>query len=77
MYLSAGQSTVMENQVTDLLREVPYASSERYFEPGHVQYLPLHTDVIDIINTQVAENTGELTSFESGVTSVTLQFKYE
>ena len=77
VYSSAGQSTVMGNQVTDLLREVPYALSECYFEPRHVQYLPLRTDVIDIIETQVAENTGELTNFESGVTSVTLHFKYE
>ena len=77
VYSSAGQSTVMGNQVTDLLREVPYALPERYFEPRHVQYLPLRTDVIDIIETQVAENTGELVNFESGVTSVTLHFKYE
>ena len=77
VYSSAGQSTVMGNQVTDLLREVPYALSERYFEPRLVQYLPLRTDVIDIIETQVAENTGELVNFESGVTSVTLHFKYE
>ena len=77
VYSSAGQSTVMGNQVTDLLQEVPYALSERYFEPRHVQYLPLRTDVIDIIETQVAENNGELTNFESGVTSVTLHFKYE
>ena len=77
VYSSAGQSTVMGNQVTDLLREVPYALSERYFEPCHVQYLSLRTDVINIIETQVAENTGELTNFESGLTSMTLHFKYE
>ena len=51
VYSSAGQSTVMGNQVTDLLREVPYALQERYFEPRNVQYLPLRTDVIDIIET--------------------------
>ena len=35
------QSTVMGNQATDLLLEVPYALQEHYFEPHHIQYLPL------------------------------------
>ena len=77
LYSSVGQSTMLGNQVTDLLQEVPYALSGRYFEPRHVQHLPLPTNVIDIIETQVAENTGELVNFESGVMSVTLHFKYE
>ena len=33
LYSSVGQSTVTRNQVADLLREIPYALHERYFEP--------------------------------------------
>ena len=77
LYSNVGQSTVTGNQITDLLREVPYSLREHHFEPRHIQYLPLRTDVIDIIETQVAENDGELVDFISGVTSVTLHFKYE
>ena len=72
LYSNVGQSTVTGNQITDLLREVPYSLRQHHFEPRHIQYLLLCTDMIDIIETQVAENDGELVDFQSGVTSVTL-----
>ena len=77
VYSSVGQSVIMGNQITDLLREVPYNPEEHYFEPKHIQYRPVRSDVMDIIETQVAENTGALTDFTSGVTTVTLHFKHE
>ena len=77
VYSSVGQSVIMGNQVTDLLREIPYNPEEHYFEPKHIQYIPVRSDVLDIIETQVAENTGALTDFTSGVTTVTLHFKHE
>ena len=67
----------MRNQITDLLREVPYNPEEHYFGPKHIQYRPVRSDVMDIIEAQVAENTGALTDFTSGVTTVTLHFKHE
>ena len=39
------------------------------------QYLPVRSNVMDIIELQVAENTGRLV--ENTVTTVTLHFKYE
>ena len=77
VYSSVGQSVIMGNQITDLLREIPYNPEEHYFEPKHIQYIPVRSDVLDIIETQVAENTGALTDFTSGVTTVTLHFKHE
>ena len=68
---------VVGNQVTDLLREIPPESSKGSYEPVHIQYLPVRSDVIDIIELQVAENDGKLVEFSSGVTSVTLHFKHE
>ena len=47
----------------------------QYFEPVHIQYIPVRKDVIDIIETQVAETTRELVEFGKGNTIVTLHFK--
>ena len=77
LYSSVGQSTVTGNQVTDLLREIPHNPSKMFYEPKHILYLPVRVDVMDIIETQVAENDGTLVNFASGVTTVTLHFKYE
>ena len=77
VYSNAGRSTVTGNQVTDLLREIPHDPTKMYYEPKHILYLPVRVDVMDIIETQVAENDGALVNFASGVTTVTLHFKYE
>ena len=77
LYSGASRSMVVGNQVTDLLREVPYSSEKRYFEPNEIQYLPVRSDSLDIIGTQVAEVDGKLVEFSPGVTSVTLHFKHE
>ena len=58
IYSDAGGSGVVGNQVTDLLREVNYNREDKgyqYFEPLHIQYIPVRKDVVDIIETEVAE----------------------
>ena len=78
IYSHVGGSGVVGNQVTDLLREVNYereGKGSQYFEPLHIQYIPVRKDTIDIIETQVAETTGDLTQFGPGNTIVTLHFK--
>ena len=78
IYSDVGGSGVVGNQVTDLLREVSYKREGKgfqYFEPLHIQYIPVHKDTIDIIETQVAETTGALTQNGPGNTIVTLHFK--
>ena len=79
MYLYSGssRSMIVGNQVIDLLREVPYSLGKRYLEPNQIQYLPVRSDSLDIIETQVAEVDGKLVEFSPGVTSVTLHFKHE
>ena len=80
VYSDVGGSSVVGNQVTDLLREVNLirrGSGVQYFEPYHIQYIPVRKDVLDIIEVQVAETTGELTTFGEGNTIVTLHFKKE
>ena len=78
VYSDVGGSSVVGNQVTDLLREVNFRRKEeevQYFETLHIQYIPLRKQVLDIIETQVAETTGDLARFGEGNTIVTLHFK--
>ena len=78
VYSDVGGSSVVGYQVTDLLREVNFCRKEegvQYFEPLHIQYIPLRKQVLDIIETQVAETTGDLARFVEGNTIVTLHFK--
>ena len=77
VYSNAGQSTVTGNQVTDLLREIPHDPTTMTYEPRHILYLPVRSEIVDIIETQVGENDGKLVDFVSGVTTLTLHFKYE
>ena len=78
VYSDVGGSAVVGNQVTDLLREVNCrrtGDGNHYFEPLHVQYIPLRKDLLDIIETLVSETTGELPEFGEGNTILTLHFK--
>ena len=80
VYSDVGGSSVVGNQITDLLRQVKFrlrGDGSQYFEPTHIQYIPVRKDVIDIIETQVAETTGDLARFGEGNTIVTLHFKKE
>ena len=75
VYSNAGRSVITGAKVTDLLREVPYNPEEIGYEPKHIQYIPLRSDVVDIIEVQVSESDGSLVNFEPGDTLVTLHFK--
>ena len=78
VYSDAGSSSVVGNQITDLLRGVAYKRQGRgsnYFEPTHPQYIGVRKDVIDIIETQVSETDGQLVNFGKGNTILTLHFK--
>ena len=41
------------------------------------QYILVHSDVLSIIETQVAKDDGKSVEFSLGATSVTFHFKYE
>ena len=77
LYSNVGRSTIMGNRVTDLLREIPHDLTKMSYEPLHIHYKPVRSNLVDIIETQLAENDGKLVDFVSGVTSVTLHFKDE
>ena len=73
-------SGIVGNKMEDLLRVVPYISSEGrgtfHFEPEHIHYKTLWKAFFEVIETQVSEQDGQLVDFfESGECTVTLHFK--
>ena len=78
VYTDAGGSSIVGNRVTDLLREIRFSSDGRgsqYFEPLHIQYIPVRKQVLDIIEVNVSETTGELARLGKGNTILTLHFR--
>ena len=75
VYSDTGGSSVVGKRVTELLREVKFSShgqGSQYFEPIHIQYIPVRKQVFDIIEVNVAETTGELARLGKGNTILTL-----
>ena len=80
VYSDVNASTVLGDQITDFIREVNYkreGNGSYYFEPTHLQYKPLRKQLLDIIQVQIAEATGQLVNFGQGITTVTFHFKNE
>ena len=81
VYSDVAGSMMVGNRVTDLLREIHYKREGRgtmYFEPLHIQYLPLRNEVVEIIQIQVTETSGtedKVVRFGKGNTLVTLHLK--
>ena len=78
IYSDAGGNSVVGNRGTDLLREVKFSShghGSQYFEPIHIQYIPVRKQVLDIVEVNVAETTGELARLGKGNTILTLHFR--
>ena len=80
VYSDVGASNVLGDQITDFMRAIDYRREVRgsyFYEPTHLQYIPLGKEVLDIIQIQIAETSGELAHFGQGVSTVTLHFKHE
>ena len=78
VYCDVGTSSVVGGRITDLLREIKYQPKETtHFEPRHIQYVPVRNEVVEIVETQMAEINGDLAQFGEGHTLLTLHFKRE
>ena len=78
VYCNVGTSSMVGNRVTDLLREIKYhPQNTTHFEPNHIQYLPVRNELVEIIETRMAEINGDLVQFGEGHTILTLHFKRE
>ena len=78
VYCDVGTSSMVGGRITDLLREIKYHPKETtHFEPRHIQYVPVRNEVVEIVETQMAEINGDLVTFGEGRTLLTLHFKRE
>ena len=76
VHCDVGTSRMVGNQVTDVLREIKYRPHETtHFEPQHIHYLPVRSKLVEIIETQVTETSGDPVAFAKGQTLLTLHFK--
>jgi len=78
VYSNVGGSCLLGDQVTHFIREVNYKREGKgsyYFEPTHLQYIPLRKETLDIIQVQIAEAVGALTTFGRGISTMTFHFK--
>ena len=69
---------MLGDQITDFIREVNHQGEGKgsyYFEPTHLQYIPLLKELLDIIQVQVEKSSGALSTFGRGITTVTFHFK--
>ena len=78
VYCNVGTSSMVGGRITDLLREIKYhPQNTTHFEPRHIQYVPVRNEVVEIVETQMAETNGDLVTFGEGRTLLTLHFKRE
>jgi len=76
VYCNVGTSSMVGGRITDLLREIKYhPQNTTHFEPRHIQYVPVRNEVVEIVETRMAETNGELVQFGEGHTFLTLHFK--
>ena len=78
IYSNIGKSTILGDQITDLLREIRYVregKGSNYFEPRHIQYHDVRNKKMEIIEMQVSETNGTLVDFGRGHTTITLHFR--
>ena len=71
---------MLGDKIPDFMRAMDYRREGKgsyFYEPTHLQYIPLRKEILDIIQIQIAEPSGELVKLGQGVITVTLHFKHE
>lgn len=84
VYTNIGKSTIVGDQIVDLLREVEYDPLTSYhqydkihFEPKEIQYHDAVSTDMDIIEVQITETDNTPLLFGRGNTTLVLHFKRE
>ena len=84
VYTNMGKSTIVGDQIVDLLREVEYdplVSYHQYdkihFEPTNIQYHDVMSTDMDIVEVQITETNNTNLKFAKGTTNLVLHFKKE
>lgn len=84
VYSNIGKSTIVGDQIVDLIREVEYDPKTSYhqedkihFEPNIIQYHDVMSTDMDIMEVQVTETDNTPLKFGKGTTNLVLHFKKE
>ena len=78
VFSNANSSSIIGNQVSDVLREVSLKGSvhgDMYFEPQHRQYLPVRQQEYEILHIIIDDLSGVSPKLGHGTTSVVLHFE--
>lgn len=80
VYTNLQQSTIVGGTKAQLLRELVVKrgtehGEHTYTEPLHLQWVPVSTHNVDIVEVQLADVNGELSTFPKGKSLVTLALK--
>ena len=79
VYSNANTSTMVGNQVSDVLLEVNFDSTkegQQYFEPKHRQYLQVRQQEYEVMEIALDDLNGVPVKLGPGVTSVVLHFRH-
>ena len=78
MYSDVCKKSVVGNQLTDFLREVPYFSSgagQHYFEPKIIRHIPVQRNYIESVEIQISsDHSAKLAELGDGASTVVLHF---
>lgn len=78
VYSNACESRLVGNQRVDVLRELRMDGNRRgqqYYEPRHLEYLPVRRQAFEVLEIHIDDLNGGTVDFGSGVTSVVLHFR--
>ena len=76
VYCNVGESTMIGNQITNFLQDVPYRNEPLWWSPEKTHYTSVRDETIEIVEVEVADNTGKLLNLNPhGETQLTLHFK--
>ena len=77
VHCDAATSRMVGSKVANVLRQIHYRAdgTTTHFEPQHIQYLPVRSGLMEIIETHVTETDDQQVTFGPGPTLLTLHFK--
>ena len=76
IYCNVGESTMVGNQITNFLQDVPYRNEAMWWSPEKTHYTAVRDETTEIVEVEVADNTGKLLNLNPhGETQLTLHFK--
>ena len=79
VYSNANASSIVGNQVSDVLREVNFDSNpegQQYLEPKHRQYLQVRQQEYEVMEVALDDLSDSPVQVGPGVTSVVLHFRH-